>query len=346
MKTVEELRNPEGLKKIIEKVNDYWLKKIVRYGLCDWEHSAYLLGDIAAYEMTGKQEYMDYALGWAEENNWHFFDASKFGYDIRCADNQLCAVAYYKIMEHFPDKGTDEFILNSMKELLDEERYDYWEWIDLIYMGFPFYHIMSKRYNDNRYMEKVHKIYHNIRNERRLYDEEEHLWYRDESYLPEVRREENGEKIFWGRGNGWVFAGLARGLEEMGSECKYFNEYLKDYRAMAERLKEIMNEDGSFTVSFFDKKTYPYHETSSTALITLGYIIGVRCGFLEESYFDVAMKGFEWLTNNALEENGRIGWCQDIAGWPNHLVGKEISKDYAVGTYLLICKEFIRYVKS
>ena len=44
-----------------------------------------------------------------------------------------------------------------------------------------------------------------------LYDKEEHLYARDATYLS--KREANGQKIFWSRGEGWVMGGLVRTLE-------------------------------------------------------------------------------------------------------------------------------------
>jgi unsaturated rhamnogalacturonyl hydrolase len=44
-----------------------------------------------------------------------------------------------------------------------------------------------------------------------LYDIKEHLYARDASYS--TKTEANGQKMFWGRGNGWVMGGIVRTLE-------------------------------------------------------------------------------------------------------------------------------------
>ena len=46
-----------------------------------------------------------------------------------------------------------------------------------------------------------------------LYDKEEHLFYRDHRYF--AKREANGKKVFWGRGNGWVLGGLVEILQAL-----------------------------------------------------------------------------------------------------------------------------------
>ena len=65
----------------------------------------------------------------------------------------------------------------------------------------------------------------NTKKERGLYDEQEGLWFRDENYLPDRARTADGKKVFWSRGNGWVFAGLARTLEILPEEHAYYREY-------------------------------------------------------------------------------------------------------------------------
>jgi rhamnogalacturonyl hydrolase YesR len=43
-----------------------------------------------------------------------------------------------------------------------------------------------------------------------LYVREQRLFHRDDRFA--TRREPNGERVFWSRGNGWVVAGLVRVL--------------------------------------------------------------------------------------------------------------------------------------
>ena len=326
----------EKIKTLAERVNECWQKKITFPGNCAWERSCYTLGNLAAYDITGNEEYIKYAVKWADANNRAFFVDTENGMDY--GNDLLCGEIYFRLKD-IGMGDVSESVLEIMQKSLDDIHNDYWWWIDAIYMALPFFQQMGIRYSDSRYFDKAYRVYSNARNERRLYDKDEHLWFRDENYLPENKLEANGRKIFWGRGNGWVFAGIARALDTMDSDNPYYSAYSKDLRDMAEALKNVQNEDGSYCVSFFDKETYPYHESSSTVLITLGYFAGLRLGVLDDKYFETAKKGFDWLTNTALKDSGFIGYAQDIAGWPSHKVDENLSKDYVVGTYLLILKE-------
>ncbi|WP_204310165.1 glycoside hydrolase family 88 protein, partial [Enterobacter cloacae] len=46
-----------------------------------------------------------------------------------------------------------------------------------------------------------------------LFDKGEHLYFRDSRFFDQ--RGAHGEKLFWSRGNGWVFSGLARMIPEI-----------------------------------------------------------------------------------------------------------------------------------
>lgn len=59
-----------------------------------------------------------------------------------------------------------------------------------------------------------------------LFDKKENLYYRDVSYFDKL---DNGTKIFWGRGNGWVFAGLSNVMDELGPSDKDYPYFLKLY---------------------------------------------------------------------------------------------------------------------
>ena len=331
---------------LAKKVNDYWQGEMPDSGICAWERSAYMLGNLDAYEITQKESYLSYALKWAQDNDWRFYNDAQ--YNTTNADSILCGEAYLRLMKLIPGAGTEEHMLRTMENFLADPKNDYWWWVDTIYMALPLLHIMGVRHGDKRYFEKAHRLFTNTRTERRCYDEEEHLWYRDERFFPDKLLSKNGKKIFWSRGNGWVFAGIARTLEAITEECEYYGEYKKIFCDMAERIAPLIRPDGGFTTGLLDPDEFPLSETSGTALFTLGFLIGVRIGVLDRKYLKTALRGFEWITNNAVLENGRVGFVQGISWspekrWENYdyETKKQNSMDYAVGVYLMILKEII-----
>ena len=66
-----------------------------------------------------------------------------------------------------------------------------------------------------------------------LYDPAEHLYFRDATFLN--KKEQNGKKLFWARGNGWkVLAALANVLELMPKDYPARPKYVAQYKDMAE----------------------------------------------------------------------------------------------------------------
>ena len=98
-----------------------------------------------------------------------------------------------------------------------------------------------------------------------LLDKEESLYYRDSRYF--AQREPNGKKVFWSRGNGWVFAGLARMLP---SDAGRLPRPSTLRRALPSRWRarwrRVQGEDGYWRSSLLDPSSRPNPETSGVAL--------------------------------------------------------------------------------
>ena len=67
-----------------------------------------------------------------------------------------------------------------------------------------------------------------------LFDKEENLFYRDWRYFD--KREANGKKVFWGRGNGWVLGGLVEILKELPKKDKNRKFYEELFVKLATRV--------------------------------------------------------------------------------------------------------------
>ena len=331
------------IKTNMEKAADYWTCTRPEAGNCAWERGAYFLGNMAAYEVLKKQAYLDYALQWAQQNDWRFYDDRD--YHTTNADNVLCGETYLTLMEQVPNVGTDTHMLRSLENMLKDPKSDYWWWVDTIYMALPFYNRMGVRQKDGRYFEKAHALFTDTRRKRGLYDTQRSTVYRDENYLPENARTITGKKVFWSRGNGWVFAGLARTLAVLPKENPYYEEYREVFQNMAQAVARCQQKDGFWRTSLLEPNEYNMPETSGTALFVLGYALGRRLKVLDASYESMVWSGYGALVQEALEADGRLGWVQGVAGWPG-VVEKGNSNDYAVGTFLLLSREIIALLKN
>lgn len=333
----ELIMNTNELKALMEKVNDYWIGQNPDVGDCAWERAAYFLGNMAAYEMTGKQEYLDYAAEWAKANEWKVYNGEKTN-----ADSILCVETYIELLDKYGVKGTDEHFIKDLEWTLSDPANDYWWWVDTIYMAPTVYNKLAIRENNPEYYEKSYRLYHNSKVERTCFSEEDSLWWRDERFLPGNEMNPEGKKIYWSRGNGWIFAGLGRLLESIDESNPYYTEYRNMFVRMAAAIKKCQLPDGFWHTDLFYPERFDMPETSGTVLFVLGYLKGIRLGILnKDEYYDATIKGFDALTNESLEDSGRLGWVQGVA-WDPTPVDKGNTNNYAVGAYLQVIRELIR----
>lgn len=251
--------NTEKIKKLAEKANDYYISQNPECGDCAWRKGAYFIGCMAAYGITGKQSYLDYAFKWAKENSWSFYDDGK-EWAYRNADYKICGQTYPELLKINPSAGTMQNMLDGMEIVLNDPNNDYWWWIDTIYMALPFYNMMGAEMNDSRYFEKAYKLFCNTAYERKLYDTDEHMWFRDENYLFEKKQTPGVKKIFWGRGNGWVMGGIARTLAVLPKDNPHYKEYETIFKDTAAALVKWQMSDGFWRCSIIEPSQYDVPE--------------------------------------------------------------------------------------
>jgi len=98
--------------------------------------------------------------------------------------------------------------------------------------------------------------------------------------------------FYWGRGNGWMAAGMTELLRSLPKDNKDRLRILQGYRAMMKSLKNYQNPSGTWNQLIDDPNCWA--ETSGSAMFTYALISGVRHGWLNENEFGpVARKA--WL---------------------------------------------------
>ena len=97
--------------------------------------------------------------------------------------------------------------------------------------------------------------------------------------------------FFWGRGDGWVAAGMAEMLLSLPEDHPQRAEILAAYRKMMAELVKNQNADGTWR-QLIDRPE-AWEESSATGMFTFAMIEGVRHGWLaEETYGPAARKGW------------------------------------------------------
>lgn len=216
-----------------------------------------------------------------------------------------------------------------------------WTWIDALFMGAPVWIHMAGATGDERYLEFADREFWTSFDT--LWDTDESLLYRDRRYISV--RDPDGHKVFWSRGNGWVFAAFARILSRLPEGHGNRGRYIDRYRAMAARLVELQQPGGYWTSSLTNEAISPTPETSGSAFFTYGLAWGINEGLLDsETYLPAVERAWSSLVSN-LYEDGRLAYVQPSGSAPQ-IVHKESTDVYGVGAFLMAASEVYRLATS
>jgi rhamnogalacturonyl hydrolase YesR len=311
----------------------------------EWVRGAFFTGVMATFGATGDQAYFDAAKALSEKNQW------QPGPRPRHADDHCIAQTYTELYlverhEHMIAPIVERFDAMIAEPKPGPEvgwsENDNWSWCDALFMAPPTMALVSEATGDTRYLDLVSTMWWETYDY--LYDQEEHLWYRDGRYVIQPDgsgpRTPAGEKIFWGRGNGWVLAGLARVLEHMPADYPERPRFEELMREMATRLIQVQGEDGLWRSSLLDPEEYPAPEASSSGFFAFGLAWGINNGVLDaETYLPAVQQAWRGL-NWALQPSGKLGWVQQI-GYDPRTVDADDSMEYGAGAFLLAASEIL-----
>jgi len=353
--TLEQKMKKEAIA-IIKKVNDQWQSVHTEHGNASWNIAAYHTGNMAAYELTGDERYRKYSEAWAEKNEWKGAksdDKSRWKYNygetdeyVLFGDWQICFQTYADLYKLAPDDRKIARAKEVMEYEMSTPNNDYWWWADGLYMVMP---VMTKLYNitkNSLYLSKLHEYFNYAKN--LMYDEEACLFYRDVKYIFPEHKTVSGKKDFWARGNGWVFAGLAKVLQDLPADDPYRQEYVQVFQSMAKSLKNAQMPEGYWTRSLLDESQAPGYETSGTAFFTYGLLWGMNTGLLKKSeYQETAQKAWRYLTEIALQSDGTVGYVQPIGERADQHknVNERSTADFGVGAFLLAVSEMAHFIE-
>lgn len=110
--------------------------------------------------------------------------------------------------------------------------------------------------------------------------------------------------FFWGRGNGWVAAGMAELLVVLPESNPHYHSILDGYRKMMKTLAEMQAEDGMWRQLIDQEESFK--ETSSTAMFGFAMTVGVKNGLLPEMpYRSAGVKAWNALTKY-IGQDGKV----------------------------------------
>lgn len=318
------------------------------YGIDSWTNATFYVGMLQWGLLSPENTYY---LNWlkeiGEDTNWtlpeNFSDNPR--YEFYHAD-ELCIGQTYLELYHI---YKEEKMLSGVKDRIDRiisnppdtsmsyKNKKSLTWSDAIFMSPPVYAGLAAITGDDAYLEFMQQQVYSAH--RHLFDKEERLYFRDDSYFS--KREDNGEKVFWGRGNGWVIAGVANILKLLPQDSPYRPFYEEILIEISDRLAFLQDDEGFWHASLLDPDSYPAPETSATALIAYGLAYGINNNIISsEKYMPSLQKSWRALLS-AVCEDGRLGWVQPIGADPKE-VTRDMTQVYGVGAFLLAGSEIYK----
>lgn len=303
--------------------------------LMGWVPSAFYTGVIGAYHTTNDEEYLNEAIRWGNQCEW------KPGPRLRHADDHTCGQIYLEVYEIKNDPKMLAPIQQQFDSIMTDPkpgRVDWW-WCDALYMAPPTLARLAKVTGKVKYRDFMNDMFWDATDF--LFDKDENLYYRDENYFNQKTK--NGRKIFWSRGNGWVMGGTVRVLEYLPADDSMRDKYVHLHQKMAAAISKAQGEDGMWRTSLLDAEEFPSPESSGTGFYCYSIAWGINNGYLgAETYVPVVKKAWRGLMS-AVNENGKLGWVQQIGADPRATKADD-TQAYAAGAFLLAGGEVMKLV--
>ena len=229
------------------------------------------------------------------------------------------------------DKDTHEFALRTF---VDPNCTVRWCWADAVFMAPPVFAHLAKTTGDPAYLDYMDKEFWQMTDY--LFDKNYQLYLRDSRYFE--RKDEAGLPIFWGRGNGWILAGLARTINYLPDSFANKPQYTELFSSISAALLQYQKTDGSWPSSLLENSDDQHPETSATALIAYGLAWGINHGLLErDSYLAPLTRAWQSIVAN-VHPDGKVGYVQQVAFAPGSATYDD-TQLYGSGALLLAAAE-------
>ena len=346
--TSDSIFNKQSVLSIMQRVADWQLNDYATNGFkhraYDWTNAACYTGLMELSRMNGGEKYSKFLVAVGDSLNWN--TGSRKGH----ADDYCIGQTYSNLYMQYKDpKMIAKFRqqADSLAAAPHDESLEWknkigdreWAWCDALFMGPTALSYLSTATRDPKYVNLAIRLWWKTTGY--LYDPKEHLYYRDQTFFD--KKENNGAKVFWSRGNGWVLAGLVRVIDNIPQDDPQRKDFIKLYKDMSERIANLQQPDGSWHASLLDPASYPAKETSGTGFYTYALLWGINKGILKKkNYWPVVEKAWRTLVNS-VHPDGMLGYVQAIGAAPGH-ADETTTEVYGVGAFLLAGSEMYKAV--
>ena len=365
---------PRAILAAMERVADWQLAHPSRHKTTDWTQGALYAGLMAlaglpeshrvvwapeigvrAGMMTpaGVSEsprYLNAMMQMGASNQWQL-GPRKFHADDHCVGQTYVELSLRKndksllkpMQQQFDDILAHPTTTTSLDftQLPKGKASELWAWCDALFMGPPAWVRLASVTGDARYRNFA--ITNWWLTSDYLYDQDEHLYFRDSTYFK--KREANGQKVFWSRGNGWVMGGLVRTLQFLPKNDPARAKLIQQFQEMAAKILTCQQPDGLWRASLLDPDSYPLQETSGSGFYTYALAWGVNQGLLERAKFEPAVAKAWAALVACVAPDGKLTHVQPIGADPKKF-DAGATEAYGVGAFLLAGSEVYQLIRG
>lgn len=272
----------------------------------DWVPGVGLYGIWRAYEVTGREAYLDFLIKWAK---LHLQQA----YDQKTVNSTAPLLT---IVELYRKTGEEEYLkvcVDMAKYIMTEAsltidgglehtvtengaHFGNQMWADTLFMVCIFLAKLGSITGNRDYTDFA--VGQLVLHYKLLWSQEAGLFYHgwDGNLCTHL------SGVYWGRANAWILYSTVEILKEAG-EFEGREMVLKCLRGQVDSLAGWQRRNGLFGTILDDPEAYD--ELSATAGIVCGIQRGVKAGYLEDSALEVARKAYPALPAY-VDENGNV----------------------------------------
>ncbi len=319
----------------MRKVADWQYARVADSPSQDWTFATLYVGMLSASDTLHDTRYHNTVLDVANHYQWNLGPRKEH------ADDHAIGQAFLWLFQQKPDRQRIQPLRAQFDEIMqepDDPAKPVWWWCDALFMAPPVWSGLAAATQDPRYLSYMHREWQKTSD--LLWDPREDLFFRDSSYFD--KREKNGKKVFWSRGNGWAMGGVVRVLESLPANDPHRRFYVDRLQAMAESVRKIQGADGLWRPGLLDAAAYPYPEVSGSAFFIYAIAWGLNHHLLDQKKFaPVMQRGWEGLVAH-IYADGRLGCIQPVGAAPGAYT-PGASYVFGTGAFLLAGSEVDRW---
>lgn len=311
---------------------ELWTVDSIRIPFWGYTHGVIAKSMLDMYDYTGDKKYYQYVYDYADtlikEGGYIVtYDSAKHNIDMINPGTILYRMNEYTGEQKYLDAATT--LRNAMRNHPRTSEGGFWHkkvyphqmWLDGLYMGSPFLAQYAKVFDEPTLFDDVANQIRLI--QKYTYDPETSLYYHgwDESKEQIWADSVTGTSPnFWGRSVGWFAMALVDVLDFMPEDHPDRAMIIEVLGNVAKGIQKHQDDQSGVWYQVLDQGDHEgnYLEATASTMFVYSLYKAVRKGYINDSYLDVANKGYEGILKEFIRENedGTISLtrCCAVAG--------------------------------